>query len=274
MKTSTCSSVSYRRNWKMCDLNGNQNSEAELVQEHGCFSSNISSWSRKLVGICAGHICPEGSKCVLKGDVITCEIAYCIGKPRVVENAVLDEPFGLSRDLGHGMMYKCADGIQMSGKPFAVCRNSGIWTSLFVCGEGYIVSTFKTTGQSTVFEGYTPGLGVDGLKEPNNMFHTQAELEPYWWVDLGHVYKIQKVISTNRINCDGCGNRLRKMLIHVGDTSNMELCGQFISPAVKVQVIVTQCTTLPEGQLVKLTSVNIALQFFHLAEVEVYGFLV
>ncbi|CAG2189160.1 unnamed protein product [Mytilus edulis] len=250
MKTSTCSSVSYRRNWKMCDLNGNQNSEAELVQEHGCFSSNISSWSRKLVGICAGHICPEGSKCVLKGDVITCEIAYCIGKPRVVENAVLDEPFGLSRDLGHGMMYKCADGIQMSGKPFAVCRNSGIWTSLFVCGEGYIVSTFKTTGQSTVFEGYTPGLGVDGLKEPNNMFHTLAELELT------------------------AGNRLRKMLIHVGDTSNMELCGQFISPAVKVQVIVTQCTTLPEGQLVKLTSVNIALQFFHLAEVEVYGFLV
>ena len=27
----------------------------------------------------------------------------CIGKPRVVENAVLGEPFGLSRDLGHDM---------------------------------------------------------------------------------------------------------------------------------------------------------------------------
>ena len=46
MKTSTCSSVSYRRSWKMCDINGNVNSEVELVQEHGCFSSNISSWSK------------------------------------------------------------------------------------------------------------------------------------------------------------------------------------------------------------------------------------
>ncbi|CAC5358958.1 unnamed protein product [Mytilus coruscus] len=46
IKTSTCSSVSYRRSWKMCDINGNMNSEVELVQENGCFSSNISSWSK------------------------------------------------------------------------------------------------------------------------------------------------------------------------------------------------------------------------------------
>ena len=45
MKTSNCSSVSYRRDWKMCDLHGNITSEVKLVQEHGCFSSNISSWS-------------------------------------------------------------------------------------------------------------------------------------------------------------------------------------------------------------------------------------
>lgn len=46
MKTSTCFHVSYRRGWKMCDINGNLNSDVKLVQEHGCFSSNISSWSR------------------------------------------------------------------------------------------------------------------------------------------------------------------------------------------------------------------------------------
>ncbi|XP_063438693.1 uncharacterized protein LOC134719639 [Mytilus trossulus] len=276
MKTSTCSSVSYRRDWKMCDLNGNINLEVELVQEHGCFTSKISSWSRALVGKCAGHICSDGYKCVLKGDGLTCEKAYCIGKPRVVENAVLDEPFGLSRDLGHGMMYKCADGMKMSGKPFAVCRDTGIWTSLFICGEGSIVSKLKTTGESTNLPPYTPGHGVDGIKERSNMFHTTAEFEPYWWVDLGNVYKIQKVISTNRIGCGYlCDGRLRKMLIHVGDslnTSNMVLCGQFIGNAVDAQVIETQCSSLPEGQKVKLTSVENGLHFFHLAEVEVYGF--
>lgn len=62
---------------------------------------------------------------------------------------------------------------------------------------------FKATGQSTTYLDHPPEHGVDGIKE--NMFHTLAELEPYWWVDLGQVYKIQKVISTNRINCDGCG---------------------------------------------------------------------
>ncbi|VDI77782.1 Hypothetical predicted protein [Mytilus galloprovincialis] len=202
MKTSTCSSVSYRRSWKMCDMNGNVNSEVELVHEHGCFSSNISSWSKKLVGKCATHRCAEGYKCVSKRDRISCEIAYCIRRPNVA-NALLHEPFGLSRDLGHGMMYKCGNGFKLSGKPFAVCRNNGIWKFLFTCG-----------------------------------------------------------------------GRLRKMLVHVGknsETSNMEVCGQFIGPAVNGQVIVTLCNTLPEGHIVKLTSINDEPTFFHLTEVEVYG---
>ncbi|CAC5399326.1 MRC [Mytilus coruscus] len=132
MKTSNCVNVSYRRGWKMCDINGNVKSEVELVQEHGCFSSNISSWSKTLVGKCANHSCKDGYICVLKGDVITCELAYCIGRPSVA-NALLNEPFGLSRDHGHGMMYKCANGLKLSGKPFAVCHKTGIWKSMFIC---------------------------------------------------------------------------------------------------------------------------------------------
>ncbi|VDI54848.1 Hypothetical predicted protein [Mytilus galloprovincialis] len=116
MKTSTCSNVSYRRDWKMCDINGNINPEVELA----------------LVGKCARHNCKEGYKCALKGDGFTCEIAYCTGRP-IVANAELNEPFGLSRDLGHGMMYMCMKGMQMRGKPFAVCRQTGIWKSMFIC---------------------------------------------------------------------------------------------------------------------------------------------
>lgn len=58
------------------------------------------------------------------------------------------------------------------------------------------------------------------------------------------------------------------MLIHVGkslDTSHMELCSQFIGPAVNEDVI------LPEEQLVKLTSVNTVPETFNLVDVEVYG---
>ncbi|CAC5369573.1 unnamed protein product [Mytilus coruscus] len=275
MKTSTCFNVSYRRGWKMCDINGNTNSEVELVQEYGCLSSNISSWSKTLVGKCARHSCEEGYKCVLEGEGMTCEIAYCIGKP-FAANAELNEPFGLSRDLGYGMMYKCTNRIKMIGKPFIVCRKTGKWKSMFIC-EGSIVSHSKKTGQSSSHHcstGYlcTAEAGVDGIKEPTNMFHTEAELEPYWWVNLGQVYKVLKVVSTNRIGL--YADRLRKMLVHVGEsleTSHMELCGEFIGPAVDEQVIVTQCKTLPEGQIVKLTSVNNVQTAFHLTEVEVYG---
>ncbi|XP_063401838.1 fucolectin-1-like [Mytilus trossulus] len=104
------------------------------------------------------------------------------------------------------------------------------------------------------------------------MFHTLGELEPFWWVNLGQVYKVFKVVSTNRIGASG--ERLRQMLVHVGDsleTSHMELCGEFNGPAFSGQVIDTQCKTLPEGKIVKLTSVNKKPVEFHLAEVEVYA---
>ncbi|CAG2239170.1 unnamed protein product [Mytilus edulis] len=119
--------------------------------------------------------------------------------------------------------------------------------------KGYLVSQNKGTGQSTPFDCHNvvvckAGAGVDGIKEYNNMFHTNYELEPFW-------------LSAH------------KMLIHVGTsyTSQMELCGQFIGPAVTGQVIAILCNTLPEGHVVKLTSVNTASEVFHLSEVEVYA---
>ncbi|VDI68212.1 Hypothetical predicted protein [Mytilus galloprovincialis] len=87
---------------------------------------------KALIGKCARHNCAEGYKCVMIEDKTTCELAYCIGNPNV-PNALLNEPFGLSRDLGHGMMYKCIEGMKISGKPFAVCRETGKWKSIFSC---------------------------------------------------------------------------------------------------------------------------------------------
>ncbi|CAC5399707.1 unnamed protein product [Mytilus coruscus] len=132
--------------------------------------------------------------------------------------------------------------------------------------EAFLVSQFKETCQSTTFDCSSSYIceaaaGVDGIKTPNNMFHTDKESEPFWWVNLGQVYMVQKVVSRNRIDKHG------KSL----DTSQMELCGQFIGPAINGQVIVTLCNTLPGGQIVKLMSVNTVPERFHLFEVEVYG---
>ncbi|VDI33055.1 Hypothetical predicted protein [Mytilus galloprovincialis] len=144
--------------------------------------------------------------------------------------------------------------------------------------DGSLVSQYKTTGQSTYYtcradEQCGSGAGVDGIKGPKNFFHTRYELEPFWWVNLGEVYEIQKVISTNRIT-QLYGSRLQKMLVHVGeslDTCEMKLCGQFVGPGVTGQVIVTPCLIFPKGKIVKLTSVNDRSEVFHLSEVEVYG---
>ncbi|VDI57465.1 Hypothetical predicted protein [Mytilus galloprovincialis] len=142
---------------------------------------------------------------------------------------------------------------------------------------GCPVSRFKQTGQSTSYScpgSLKCGAGADGIKTPTNMFHTNDELKPFWWVNLGEVYEVQKVVSTNRIDC--CGYKISKMLVRVGesiDTSQMELCGQFIGPAMTGQVMVTPCITFPKGQLVKLTSVNAVPMPLHLVEAEVYGVL-
>ncbi|CAG2252142.1 unnamed protein product [Mytilus edulis] len=122
--------------------------------------------------------------------------------------------------------------------------------------EGSLVSQYKTTGQSTSYtcqanEQCGSGAGVDGIKGPK-----------------------KHVSYTFRTGTFLVGDKLRKMLVHVGeslDTCGMKLCGQFVGPGVTGQVIVTHCSTFPKGQIVKLTSVNDRGRVFHLSEVEVYG---
>lgn len=44
MRTANCTNIGYRRNWKLCDINGDP--KQNLVQEDGCLFSNISTWSK------------------------------------------------------------------------------------------------------------------------------------------------------------------------------------------------------------------------------------
>ncbi|CAG2194526.1 unnamed protein product [Mytilus edulis] len=115
----------------------------------------------------------------------------------------------------------------------------------------------------------------------------------YLIIDRHHVATITCLPCTcvsegEGMTCVKASARLRHLLVHVGknlETSDMELCGQFIGPAAvgegqivkviafhhtEVEVYV-MCNTLTEGQIVKLTSVNDDLTAFHHTEVEVYG---
>ncbi|CAG2227234.1 unnamed protein product [Mytilus edulis] len=201
MRTANCTNIGYRRNWKLCDINGDPKPKQNLVQEDGCLFSNVSSWSKKLAGKCAEHKCEYGYKCLPNLTSVSCELAYCSGNPDI-SYASSKEPFGISRDVGYGMVYGCNKGRNIRGRPFAVCLRTGTWKTLFICGEGTIVSHRKTTGQSSSYLCSSSfycnsDAGVDGIISENNMFHTLAEHRPRWWVDLGRVHNIHKVVLTN-----------------------------------------------------------------------------
>ncbi|CAC5398060.1 unnamed protein product [Mytilus coruscus] len=277
MRTANCTNIGYRRNWKLCDINGEPNSQQNLFQEDGCQFSNISTWSKKLAGKCAAHKCEEGYKCIPNQTSVSCELAYCSGNPDVT-NATSKETFGIFRELGYAMMYGCNKGHKIRGRPFAVCQRSGTWKILFICGEGAIVSHRKTTGQSSIWQCLNSpyycnsDAGVDGIKDVYNIFHTAAETRPVWWVDLQRVYKIHKVVLTNAMNSNA--NRLKKLEVHIEkSTSQKDLCGthDFIGSATEGEVIEVKCPTLLEGQKVIVTMINEEPNFFHLTEVEVYG---
>ena len=58
----------------------------------------------------------------------------CAEEP-VVHNAVLVETFGLHKNLGYSLRYRCNPGRTMEGYPWALCQQDGTWKTLFSCCE-------------------------------------------------------------------------------------------------------------------------------------------
>ncbi|XP_052084750.1 uncharacterized protein LOC127721943 [Mytilus californianus] len=153
--TSNCTSINYRQNWKLCDLVMSNAIGNEIADDSTCIKSNITTWEKfqSLAGKCAYHNCEEGQKCKINANNnrFKCVEAYCKGLPNT-PHAELQEPFGLRRNLDTGNKYKCNNGYNMEGKPFAVCKSPGHWKVLFNCttkaacsAEGYKYDMNTTT---------------------------------------------------------------------------------------------------------------------------------
>ncbi|XP_052084748.1 uncharacterized protein LOC127721942 [Mytilus californianus] len=132
--TSQCTSINYRKNWKLCDLVMSETDGNKIANDSTCIKSNITTWKKSLAGNCADHNCEEGQKCECNADDnrFKCVEAYCKGLPNT-PHAAVDERFGLRRNLGTGNKYKCKKGYKMEGTPFAVCQSPGHWKVLFNC---------------------------------------------------------------------------------------------------------------------------------------------
>jgi len=118
----------------------------------------------------------------------------------------------------------------------------------------------------------------DGVKDGKYAFHTGHEPNPWWQVDLGQVVSLRRIVVLNRLDyAPGLHNadNLRLMTSDDGQhwTLRHEVRGQHfggISGAPPLEVLFKPDEV--RGRFVRLQIPSAAPIFFHLDEVEVYGF--
>ena len=113
--------------------------------------------------------------------------------------------------------------------------------------------------------------GCDGVKDGTWGFHTAAEPNPWWRVDLGQPTAIDRLLLFNR--CDGCAGRNARILVLVSDDDKS--WKQVYQNAGKVFFGFTDKKPL-EVKLPGLKARYVRLQlpissYFHLDEVEIYS---
>jgi len=120
--------------------------------------------------------------------------------------------------------------------------------------------------------------GCDGVKDGKYAFHTAQEPNPWWQVDLGEVVPIGRVVVFNRLDyAPGLHNadNLRLLTSEDGQhwTLRHEIKGRHfggISGAPPLEVSFKEGEA--RGRFMRLQIPSAAPIYFHLDEVEVYGF--
>ncbi|CAG2251619.1 unnamed protein product [Mytilus edulis] len=144
-------------------------------------------------------------------------------------------------------------------------------TIIYKCIED--VAYKKQTGQSSTLlnsNDYSSRNGVDGLF-PTGDVHiiaTNRERNPFWWVNLGREYLVERVEIWNRKDC--CAERTRNMDVTIGLTLNdMKLCAHYKGPSQIGEHLVLRCTKGMKGRYVKLQLHG--TDYLNLLEVKVFA---
>ncbi|XP_048059444.1 fucolectin-like [Megalobrama amblycephala] len=90
----------------------------------------------------------------------------------------------------------------------------------FADSKGNLALHAEVVQSSTYPEGGDAKRAVDGNRDSDSRrgscTHTKSEFNPWWRVDLGNVYSINKVTITNRQDC--CKERLKGAQIRIGNS--------------------------------------------------------
>ena len=103
----------------------------------------------------------------------------------------------------------CTDGIQNGTETGIDC--GGPCSACIQCSSPVNLSQGKSASQSTTYNSaYPASKAIDGATSFN---HTNAELQPWWQVDLGSSQSVNYIQITNRVEC--CGNRIKRFRVFV-----------------------------------------------------------
>ncbi|NLH15400.1 MAG: hypothetical protein GX455_02365 [Phycisphaerae bacterium] len=148
--------------------------------------------------------------------------------------------------------------------------------------QGINVALGKTATASSVWEAASsPDKVVDGitnLGHPEQFHSGSGDRTPWWQVDLGQVYLIQRIVLWNRVDC--CQNRLRDITVQIRGPANEVLFETLVNPGDVLNAPPTITVTPPvtPGQIVRISrtpdEVNLTgddQYLLQLAEVQVFG---
>ncbi|XP_056318531.1 uncharacterized protein zgc:171424 [Danio aesculapii] len=152
---------------------------------------------------------------------------------------------------------------------------------LTLCAVGVFVifpdnlATGKNVTQSSTYSSWIPEQAVNfnpGLSDPSTgCSSTNSQTNPWWRLDLGHIYQVSAVVVTNRLDC--CPERINGAEIHIGNSlenngNNNPICA--VISSIPAGVSATFVCNNMEGRYVSLFNPGDS-KFLTLCEVEVYG---
>ncbi|CAC5374578.1 Fibrinogen-like protein A,Ryncolin-4,Angiopoietin-related protein 7,Angiopoietin-related protein 1,Ficolin-3,Ficolin-1-B,Techylectin-5A,Ficolin-2,Ryncolin-1,Tenascin-R,Fibrinogen-like protein 1,Angiopoietin-1,Tenascin-X,Fibrinogen C domain-containing protein 1-A,Tenascin-N,Ryncolin-3,Tenascin,Fibroleukin,Fibrinogen C domain-containing protein 1,Ryncolin-2,Angiopoietin-related protein 6,Angiopoietin-related protein 2,Angiopoietin-2,Microfibril-associated glycoprotein 4,Ficolin-1-A,Ficolin-1,Fibrinogen C dom len=125
--------------------------------------------------------------------------------------------------------------------------------------------TYQSSSLAHPFK-YASKFAVDGRLD--TIQHTEKQHLPYWVVDIGTIYNIERVEIYNHQNC--CGERLRDLDTLIGPYHNdMKFCAHYAGPSHTGDHLVFKCGGVLPGRYVKLMMRT--TEYLHVAEVKVFA---
>jgi hypothetical protein len=154
-----------------------------------------------------------------------------------------------------------------------------VWGNGPIVSVGNLISRNKPATQSSdlVYVGLpcVAGKAVDG--NYNNIFgttpdkfcsHTNAEVNPWWQVDLQGTYDVKQVSIWNRQDC--CPERLLPLQVETSlDASNWKQCATVAGTGLAGQIYIINCVAT--GRYVRVSLTKNTADYLTLCEVEVWG---